>query len=179
MKATITSYLADLASQMKRNGTFHADLMEEIETHLLESAETNLRRGLNQAEAESEALRSFGSVETIAFTFEKERITPMQNIMLAISMLFGLMITYVDSQPNWDDTGISAGAILIVCGLLALIGFRRPWLLALLVGAWIPLYGIFVTHNYGSILALIIAFIGAYAGWAFRLGMQAAFKTSQ
>jgi hypothetical protein len=38
------------------------------------------------------------------------------------------------------------------------------WLWALAVGAWIPLWGIISMQNYGALLALIIAFVGAYAG---------------
>jgi hypothetical protein len=67
---------------------------------------------------------------------------------------------------------------LLTCGLPALLGFQRPWLLAMLVGAWIPLRGIIITHNYGSILALIIAFIGAYGGWVVRLGIRKTFHTA-
>jgi hypothetical protein len=62
--------------------------------------------------------------------------------------------------------------------LIALIGYQRPWLLALAVGMWIPLRGIIVTHNYGSILALIIAFVGAYGGWVFRLGIRKTFNSA-
>jgi hypothetical protein len=40
----------------------------------------------------------------------------------------------------------------------------------------IPLYGILVTHNYGSILGLIIAFVGAYAGWGVHLAIQKILK---
>jgi hypothetical protein len=96
----------------------------------------------------------------------------MQKILLAVAVISGFFITYVDSRPNWDDTGITAGAILLVCGLIALLGYQRPWLLALAVGVWIPFYGILVMHNFGSLIALIIAFIGAYAGWGVRLGIQ-------
>jgi hypothetical protein len=96
----------------------------------------------------------------------------MQKLLLAVAVVIGLLFVYVDSMPTWDDSGILAGAILLVCGLLALLGFQRPWLLALAVGGWIPLRGIFVTHNFGSILALLIAFVGAYLGWAFRLGIR-------
>ena len=99
----------------------------------------------------------------------------MQKILLVLATISGLFFAYVDSRPTWDDTAIMVVAILMVCGLLALIGFQRPWLLALLVGAWIPLYGILVSHNSGSIIALIIAFIGAYAGWAFRIGIRKIF----
>jgi hypothetical protein len=82
--------------------------------------------------------------------------------------LCGLAAAYVDSRPTWDDTGVEVGAILLVSGLIALLGFKRPWLLALLVGVWIPLYGLVVSHSPASLIALVIAFLGAYAGWALR-----------
>lgn len=172
MTSKIASYLKDLAREMKMNGTFRTDSLVEIESHLLDSVEANLHRGLNQAEAEEEALRRFGSVRVVASTFERERLSPMQKLLLVIAALSGLFITYVDTRPTWDDAGITAGVILLVCGLIAVLGYRRPWLLALAVGMWIPLYGMFVTHNFGSVLALIIAFFGAYAGWFVRTGID-------
>ena len=96
----------------------------------------------------------------------------MQKILLAIAVIAGLFYAYVDSRPTWDDTAITVGVILLTCGILALIGFQRPWLLALAVGLWLPLYEIFTTHTYASIMALVVAFIGAYGGWAVRLGIQ-------
>ena len=102
----------------------------------------------------------------------------MQKILIGIAALLGLFSLYVDTRPTWDDTGVLAGAILLVCGLIALVGYQRPWLLALAVGAWIPLYEILVSRNFGSVIALIIAFIGAYAGWAFRIGIRKTFKTA-
>jgi putative flippase GtrA len=101
----------------------------------------------------------------------------MQKILLVIAVIAGLFFAYVDSRPTWDDTGITVGAVLLTSGLLALIGFQRPWLLALAVGLWIPLYEILMTHAYASIIALIIAFIGAYGGWAIRLGISTASHT--
>jgi hypothetical protein len=171
MKTTIAVYIKALEREMKKNGTFHPDTLAEIESHLLDSVEANLRRGLNQAQAEEEAVRRFGSVKLISSTFESERISIMQKVLLGVASAVGLFSLYVDTRPNWDDTGILAMGILLVCGLLALIGFQRPWLLALIVGIWIPLHGIFFTHNYGSIIALLIAFVGAYAGWAVRAGI--------
>ena len=102
----------------------------------------------------------------------------MQKILIAVAVVAGLFFAYVDSRPAWDDTGVLAGAILLTCGLIALVGYRHPWLLALAVGAWIPLRGILITHNYGSILALVIAFVGAYAGWAVRLGLRKPFDSA-
>ena len=71
----------------------------------------------------------------------------------------------MDAQPRWDDTGILAFSILLFSGMIGLLGFRRPWLLALAVGAWIPLHDILFTQNAGSLIALAFAFVGAYAGW--------------
>ena len=92
----------------------------------------------------------------------------MQKGLVGVGVGLGLLIAYVDTRPTWDDTGITVGAIVISCGLLGILGPRRPWLWALVVGAWIPIFNIALGHNYGSLLALLFAFAGAYAGMAFR-----------
>src|SRR5512138_2867233 len=96
----------------------------------------------------------------------------MQNLLLAVTVLAGLFSAYVDSHPTWDDTGILAIGILLVSGLITLLGYRRPWVIALMVGIWIPLHDILILHNYGSLLALVFAFVGAYGGWLVRLGIE-------
>jgi len=177
-RKNIRSYLRALEWQLWIRGLTDPGTIAEVEAHLLESLDQGIQCGLSPEKAEQQALERFGSVLKTASSFEKERNDPMQKILLAVALITGLFITYVDSQPSWDDTGITAGAILLTCGLIALIGYRRPWLLALVVGGWIPLRGILVTQNYGSILALIIAFVGAYAGWAFRLGIRRTFNAA-
>jgi len=92
----------------------------------------------------------------------------VRSVLLVIAVFAGLFLAYVDLHPNFDDTGILVGLILLISGLLALLGYPRPWLVALLVGAWIPLHDILTTRNFGSILALVFAFVGAYAGWGVR-----------
>ena len=92
----------------------------------------------------------------------------MQRMLFVVALGLGLAIAYVDSRPNWDDTGITAAAILVSCGLLGALGPKQPWLWALAVGLWIPLFGIALSQNYGSLLALGVAFVGAYAGMALR-----------
>ncbi len=92
----------------------------------------------------------------------------MQKILFTIALGLGLLITYVDTRPNWDDTGVSALVIFMSCTLFGVMGPNRPWLWALAVGLWIPVYGITLKHSFGSVLALVIAFAGAYAGMAFR-----------
>ena len=94
-------------------------------------------------------------------------------VLFALALGIGLCITWVDSRPGWDDTGITAGVILLACAGLGMAMPERAWLWALLVGGWIPLAGIILHQNYGSILALIIAFFGAYLGFAGRKAFNA------
>jgi len=103
---------------------------------------------------------------TVQFAAKQDR--GLNKALLGAAIGLGLLITYVDSRPNWDDTGITAIAVLISCGLLGVLEPKRAWLWALCVGIWIPLLGILSTHNYTSLLALIIAFIGAYLGVGVR-----------
>lgn len=42
------------------------------------------------------------------------------------------------------------------------------WLFALAIGLWIPIFGVFRTHNYATLIALVMAFAGAYGGSALR-----------
>jgi hypothetical protein len=88
----------------------------------------------------------------------------MRKILYVLAVIIGLVITFVDSSPGWDDTGITAGLLLLSSAVLGFLLPRYPWLIALSVGIWIPLVSIFITHNYGGFIALIFSFFGAYAG---------------
>ena len=74
--------------------------------------------------------------------------------------------------------GILVLGMLAFSGLLGLIGGRRPWLLALAVGLWIPLYEILRSQNFGSLLALAFAFAGAYAGWGLNRLIRRSFVSA-
>jgi hypothetical protein len=165
-------YLRKLRQDLWIRGLNEADTLEEIESHLQESVENGLSRGLSEAEAQEQAMERFGSVKLVVNTFERERSQVMQNILLTVAVLAGLFSTYVDALPKWDDTGILAGGLLLVSGLLTLLGHRRPWLIALAVGLWIPLHDIYLTHDLSMLLVLLFPFVGAYAGWAVRLGIR-------
>ncbi len=92
----------------------------------------------------------------------------MQKIYPLLALAAGLLIAYVDSQPHWDDTGITVFALLAASGLLGLLARRRPWLIALAVGLPIPLRAILVGGNYAMLITLLFPFVGAYAGWGLR-----------
>lgn len=95
-----------------------------------------------------------------------------QQLLFAVGLLAGGALAYVDSLPSWDDAGLIAGGLFIVSGVLTALGYRRPWLLALAVGIWIPLRGILMTHDARMLLVLLFAIAGAYLGWLIRLGTK-------
>jgi len=84
--------------------------------------------------------------------------------LLVLAVLAGLAIAWLDSRQGWDDTGVTAGLILLTCGGFAALRPARPWLWAVAVGGWIPLLEIASSGNYGSLLALAVSFLGAYSG---------------
>jgi hypothetical protein len=52
----------------------------------------------------------------------------MSKVLLPIALGLGLLIAYVDSRPNWDDSGITALALLACSGLCGALEPNRPWL---------------------------------------------------
>jgi len=185
MPGPIQSYLHALKRQLWLRGVFDSDVLAEVESHLLESVEAGLRQGLGAHEAEQQALERFGSAKLVARMFEKERRDGMQKMLFALAVLMGILIAFVDSRPTWDDTGITAGMMLLSSGLFTLLGHRCPWLIALAVGLWTPLYETYLSGNFrlpGMILLplfiLLITFVGAYAGWAVRLGIRKTFHVA-
>jgi len=178
-KNRIQAYLRNLERHLWVRGLADKDDLAEIESHLLEAVEQGLSQGLTVEEAERQALERFGNLKIIISSFERERIDLVQKILLALAVLIGLFIAFVDSRPTWDDTGITAGAMLLSSGLLTLLGYRRPWLIALAIRLWTPLYETYLSRNFQfpgvilfPLLVLLIPTVGAYAGWAVRLGIR-------
>ncbi len=169
MPDSLESYLRSIKRQLRLRGLADPATLAEIESHLLDAVEAGQREGLSLAEAQRRALERFGPARQLARQYAvesaRERKMIMQKLLLGLAVAAGLFAAYVDALPKFDDTGILAFGILLAAGLLGLLGFRRPWLLALAVGAWIPLHDVLFLRSYGSLLALIFAFAGAYAGW--------------
>jgi hypothetical protein len=173
---TVHSYMAALKRSLWMRGMADAETLAEIESHLLEAVEQGLGQGLGVEEAEQRAIERFGSVRKIIGSFEKERMNRMQKVLLIVAILSGLFLTYVDASPNWDDTGVIAGGLLVSAGLVTLLGSRRPWLVALAVGLWIPLRYIVLNQDFKMLLVLLFPLAGAYAGWLVRLGIRKTFR---
>ena len=92
---------------------------------------------------------------------------------LGLALVCGAIISWIDMRPTWDDTGITAGAILFVTFLLGMAVPEYAWMWAMAVGGGIPIVEMALRHNYASIAALILAFSGAYAGARARIALSA------
>jgi len=90
----------------------------------------------------------------------------------ALAITGGLAIAYMDSRPGYDDTGVTAVLLISVAAVAAAIGGTRPWLWAVLMGAWTPLIEISSTGSTGSVLALAFAGAGAAVGYLAARGAR-------
>lgn len=86
-------------------------------------------------------------------------------IAAVVAVGLGLAIGYLDSRPGFDDTGITAGTLLVSAAAAAFVSRRRPWLWALAAGAWVPLFEIRDTSMLAPLAAVVFAGIGSAAGW--------------
>ncbi len=86
-------------------------------------------------------------------------------VLLAFAVLAGITVAWLDTRPGWDDTGITAGLLVLAAGLVAALSGRRPWLWAVLVGAWTPAVEIVTGGSVASAIAIGFASVGALGGW--------------
>ncbi|MEP7325262.1 MAG: permease prefix domain 1-containing protein [Gemmatimonadota bacterium] len=164
MSPPLDAFLDQLRRELRRRGVIDPRLLEEVRGHVLDAVEARESQAATSDEALTSAIRRFGTASSLAAEFAAERNRTMQRILLAVSVTLGLFIGYVDSRSTWDDTGITAGVILLSSGILGALGPERPWLWALCLSIWIPVFGLLHGLNVGSLIAVAIAFAGAYAG---------------
>ena len=89
-------------------------------------------------------------------------------IAIILALLCGLALASYDTRT--DDTGIELGLLLIASILLTVIAPKRWWLIAICVGAFIPLVELGPQWATGrvppGVVALVVTFIGALIGFA-------------
>jgi hypothetical protein len=94
----------------------------------------------------------------------RTQMKPFDWLLLLGALALGLALALVDASPGWDDTGVSAVAVLLGAAVFGATRPARPWLWALAVGLWIPAMGITFHHDLAALLALVPAVAGAFAG---------------
>ena len=162
-KDRIQEYLHLLERELRKRGLSNKETLAEMESHLLDSVDQSLSRGMKPADAQQNAVDRFGAPGLVAHQFEKESNFMKQKILLISSLVLGLLIAYIDSRPTWDDTGITVLALLVGGGIIGLLVRKHPWLFAFAFGLWIPLYGIIFRHDFSMSVVLFFPFVGVYA----------------
>ena len=85
-------------------------------------------------------------------------------VFLVLAIVLGLIIAWIDSGPNWDDSGITAALIVFVSGIISMFYPSRPLVWGFAVSAWIPIYGIIKTGNFSLLFILLFGLGGAFLG---------------
>jgi hypothetical protein len=81
-----------------------------------------------------------------------------------IALIAGMAIGWNDSRPTWDDTGITAGLLVVAAAAFGVIDPRRWWLWAVLVGVGTPLFEITGATGTASLAAFVFSGVGAAGG---------------
>ena len=166
----IEAYLQRLQEELRRQFIVDPRILDEVRGHLVDAVEGARKQG-DSPEADAEAIARFGSPEVVAAAFVADRTRIPHRWVLAASMVAGGAIAFVDSRPSWDDTGITAGAMLLAAATFGFLGPQRAWRWALAVGLWIPAYALVRTPAPGTLALLLVVIFplaGAYAGRAVR-----------
>jgi hypothetical protein len=92
-------------------------------------------------------------------------------IAVALALAAGLLLATYDLRT--DDTGIEVGLLLIIPIALAFTAPRWWWMIASLVGGFIPIFELSVQGLAPSVpvpsgaVALVFTFIGSLSGFGF------------
>ena len=174
----IDAYLDAFRAELTRLGVSDDRSFDEVRDHLTDAVEDGMRQGLSRDEAERAAIARIGEPAAIArqlaansFVFVDRRGSLPQPLAVALAVVAGLAIAYVDSRPHWDDAGVTAFSMLAAAVVLGALAPRRPWLIALGVGIWIPLHAVARTGRFAALVMLVVVafpLAGAYAGAAAR-----------
>jgi hypothetical protein len=93
-----------------------------------------------------------------------DRVKKLSNLSMlgGLALVAGAAIAWVDSRPNWDDTGITVGALFLCSGFAAFLGLRW-WVSAVLVACPLILVE-FRSAGWGLLVALALTGGGSMLG---------------
>lgn len=85
-------------------------------------------------------------------------------VFFILAVMAGCIIGWIDSRPNWDDTGITVVLVMLSSVGLGWVFPRYFWLWGFIIGGIIVGLNVVVSNNYQSIAALVIALFGSGIG---------------
>ena len=169
-----SDYVRQLDRELRRRFARDDDFLDEVRAHLDDAIGRGQRDGLPLDEAQALAVAEFGAPALVAAAHTATRYRFVDRYLGVAAVGLGLAIAYLDALPTWDDTGVTAGLLLLGAALLGLVAPRRPWRWALLIGSWIPAHALLrapVPATLAMLLVILFPLAGAYAGTLLRRAM--------
>lgn len=84
---------------------------------------------------------------------------------IAVAIGVGCAVGFVDSRPNWDDTGVTVGLLVLTALVLACIRPRVAWVSGLAVSVPVVLFNAITRGGFGSLVGVAISMVSAGIGY--------------
>jgi hypothetical protein len=81
------------------------------------------------------------------------------------ALLYGAVLAWIDTRPNWDDTGISAALVVAGSAVLAAMAPSLWPVIALAVTLPLVAANVAGTGTWAAVLAIPFGLVGALVGW--------------
>lgn len=172
---SIDAYLVKLAQALRTEGIAPDRLVCEAREHLLDSARGHVQAGVAEEEACCRAIARFGEPQLIARALAEGPYRRPNADSIALAALWGVVMMLIDAAPNWDDTGVTAGALILSGAAAGYSSPRHVIPLALALGACIALRQFMLAQDdipfaaAGALAVLVFPVAGAMVGRALRL----------
>ncbi len=152
--------IEDYLRELRRRGVVDPDVLDEVRAHL-EDAAADV--------GEAEAIARFGDSRVVARSLRRFPRAP-----LAVALLVGLALGWIDSRPGFDATGITVVALLAGSAAISAWSPRHAWRWALALGGFVPLFELSQGGSPASLVALGFAGAGALVGAALGRSVRSA-----
>jgi len=86
------------------------------------------------------------------------------SFQILFASIAGIVISWIDSRPNWDDTALLVFMIFLAAFVFGFLAAKKFWAVAIAVSIWIPVFNIILKQNPESLIAFIPGFAGAWLG---------------
>ena len=129
--------IADWRREMLAAGIKNTETLDELESHLRDDVEQQVRLGLSERQAFAAAVRGIGHTTALRYEFEKSGETPERKTMkrtVILAALFGTVLGLGMVLPvlgRWNHSGVlqlapllTGVALIIAGGSTAFLGIR-------------------------------------------------------
>ncbi len=121
----ITDYLIELIGSLDVSAARRRRILAEVEDHLQSTAAELHASGYDADAAEREAVRRFGSAQTLAQTFHENEAARAARTAGRVAVVLAALLVLIEVNPpgilTWGQAGFPAGVLGFVFGQIALV----------------------------------------------------------